>query len=697
MNQIPLRLRWASDELVVQPGTEVTVGRAPDNTITLSSSAVSRRHARLAHGDKGWVLYDLASTQGTFVDGVAVGEYAVTSDTRVVIGQGPESVPVQVTPLNPVSEGFEQEPTVGTSQGRLLGGADPRMQPTVGESPQPAAHHGPPPPPAGAAAAAGQRPGGALAPQAAPPTVIPDFTVPDVVTVTLEGKSHIVRKGDDARIGRERDNTIVVDHPVVSRHHARLHHDDTGWVLVDMGSATGTWDRGNRVARIELSGRHEVVLGEPSTGLPVTLDAPVRSAAEPAWGSGRSAKQPGSKLLVPVIAGIVLLAVLAGLFVGTRERGGLDQDRLARATVRILDPASGSSGSGSIIDAKRGLILTNAHVAAPAASGTGVRNTLFEDEVKKSANPRQLLIQVAPGLDRAAQARFRAEVVAVDGYLDLAVIKIVQTLSSTQVDQKDLDELTEVPVRYTEISSGDSVTAVGFPGAAGSASATLTRGIVSGLVADARLRSNRAFINLDAQIAPGNSGGLAADSKGRLVGVPTRGRFIRANSSSIGTAPIIGTISSMRPVTLAKPLIDAARSGQPYKSPWAVDLPAGAAITALNHTGPGAVGEVAAECSRSQPREGIVSFAADYTGFPADTHTDVMALLYELKGDVLGDVVGIALTVYPTTFPAAGCLTLTFEADGAVPAGNYLLKIGAGANHRVLYEQTIAYPATASP
>ncbi|MEO6712549.1 MAG: FHA domain-containing protein [Mycobacteriales bacterium] len=693
MTQTPLRLRWASDELVVQPGTEVSIGRAPENTITLSSSAVSRRHARLAHSDDGWVLYDLASTQGTFVDGVAIGEYALTSDTSVVIGQGAESVHVQVTPLHPASDGFEQEPTLGTSQGRLVGGVDPRMQPTVGESPPPPAQHAPPAPPAGAAPVDGQRPGGALAPQAAPPTVIPDFAVPDVVTVTLEGTSHVVRKGDDARIGRERDNTIVVDHSVVSRHHARLHHDDTGWVLVDMGSATGTWERGNRVSRIELSGRHEVVLGEPTTGLPVTLEAPVRSAAEPAPGSGQVAKRPGSKLLVPAIVGIVVLAVLAGAFAWTRDRGGLDQDRLARATVRIIDPSSGASGSGSIIDAKRGLILTNAHVAAPAASGTGVRNTLFEDEVKKSANPRQLLIQVAPGLDRAAQARFRAEVVAVDGYLDLAVIKIVQTLSSTQVDQKDLDDLTEVPVRYTDISSGESVTAVGFPGAAGSASATLTRGIVSGLVADARLSTNRAFINLDAQIAPGNSGGLAADSKGRLVGVPTRGRFIRANATSVGAAPIIGTISSMRPVALAKPLIDTARSGQQYTSPWASDLPAGAAITALRYTAPVTAGEVAAECGRSEPREGIVSFAVDYTGFTADKHTDVMALLYDKKDDV----VGVALSVYPTAFPAAGCLTLTFQAEGAVPAGDYKLKIGAGANHRVLYEQVITYPAAPAP
>ncbi len=51
---------------------ETLLGRSNDNTIALPDATVSSRHGRMVHGKKGWVVEDLGSTNGTFVNGQRV-------------------------------------------------------------------------------------------------------------------------------------------------------------------------------------------------------------------------------------------------------------------------------------------------------------------------------------------------------------------------------------------------------------------------------------------------------------------------------------------------------------------------------------------------------------------------------------------------------------------------------------------------
>ena len=68
-------------------GEQLTVGRDATNEIVINDSEISRRHARLTFQGGKYVLEDLGSTNGTFVNGQPVRRVALTDGTRVTLGR----------------------------------------------------------------------------------------------------------------------------------------------------------------------------------------------------------------------------------------------------------------------------------------------------------------------------------------------------------------------------------------------------------------------------------------------------------------------------------------------------------------------------------------------------------------------------------------------------------------------------------
>ena len=66
-------------------GMLTTIGRTPDNQIVIPSREVSRKHAEVVLGQGGYVLRDLGSPNGTYVNGKKITEHALQEGDRVTL------------------------------------------------------------------------------------------------------------------------------------------------------------------------------------------------------------------------------------------------------------------------------------------------------------------------------------------------------------------------------------------------------------------------------------------------------------------------------------------------------------------------------------------------------------------------------------------------------------------------------------
>ncbi|MAY42597.1 MAG: serine endoprotease DegQ [Oceanospirillaceae bacterium] len=140
-----------------------------------------------------------------------------------------------------------------------------------------------------------------------------------------------------------------------------------------------------------------------------------------------------------------------------------------------------SAGSGVIVDAADGIVITNYHVI-------------------KSAD------EVHVGLIDGRS--FNAEIVGTDPELDIAILEI------------DADKLTALTIAdSSDVRVGDFVVAIGNPFGLGQ---TVTTGVVSALGRSGLgIEGYENFIQTDASINPGNSGGALVNLRGELVGINT--------------------------------------------------------------------------------------------------------------------------------------------------------------------------------
>lgn len=150
-------------------------------------------------------------------------------------------------------------------------------------------------------------------------------------------------------------------------------------------------------------------------------------------------------------------------------------------------------GSGVIINAKEGLVVTNFHVIDAA------------EEIK---------IATIDGRE------FNAQKVGADQHTDLALLKLEEFSNLSEIHISDSDNL----------QVGDFAIAIGNPFGLGQ---TVTSGIISALGRSGlNIENIENFIQTDAAINSGNSGGALINLKGELIGINTA--ILGPNGGSIG-------------------------------------------------------------------------------------------------------------------------------------------------------------------
>ena len=66
---------------------EVTIGRDPETDIQIDNISVSRVHAKIIEGPNYYLLEDLSSTNGTFVNGKRINKKYIKADDEITIGK----------------------------------------------------------------------------------------------------------------------------------------------------------------------------------------------------------------------------------------------------------------------------------------------------------------------------------------------------------------------------------------------------------------------------------------------------------------------------------------------------------------------------------------------------------------------------------------------------------------------------------
>ena len=219
-----------------------------------------------------------------------------------------------------------------------------------------------------------------------------------------------------------------------------------------------------------------VLTAWPAAGQTKSRAATAREAGTQSAADLSSALEATSRMVAPSVVEIFTISYKPGEGVVPRTADLLTAER--------------ASGSGVIVDAD-GFIVTNAHVVQGAQS--------LRVEIPT--------VPVGQSILANRSRTVTGEVVGIDQETDLAVVR---------VDERNLPALTFGD--SDELKQGQLILAFGSPLGLHN---SVSLGVVSGIARQLRPESPMIYVQTDASINPGSSGGPLVDLRGRVVGIDT--------------------------------------------------------------------------------------------------------------------------------------------------------------------------------
>ena len=382
----------ASKTVVHLVRDDYTIGRAEENTVRLTERNISRRHARLTKPGERWLLLDLTSYNGCYVNGQRVSEkHEIVHGDLVQLGDYRLQV-LDDSIIDPVS--FDKAVTMP---------AAPRSQALLGQ---------------------------------------PDRLV--MVVGPTVGAEFPLTQDQPLVLGRGEECDVSVNHPSVSRVHAEIQPlGDGRYEIVDRESANGVRVNGVELPRSLLDARDMIELGDVILKFIPAGDIYVPGADEsqkasaltlggasitplPHTPGGLAGLSQGMKLLG--IGSVVAIVVALALVISTRS--STSEPEIAAGSADGVD-----SAMRSLLEAKalldKGQIEAAVRKAAEIPESSNVRKTADYRQIqgawadalftkaadsKDPAQKRALLDQIAraTNVDSVRRKRAANELTALD-------------------------------------------------------------------------------------------------------------------------------------------------------------------------------------------------------------------------------------------------------------------------------------------
>ncbi|WP_083090427.1 ATP-binding cassette domain-containing protein [Actinomyces vulturis] len=302
-----------------------TVGRTPESGFQVSHPLVSRRHLVITPTAQGWKVI-CEGRNGMMVNGFPMSDVLVTDGMRIQLGDASGPV-IALTPAAAHADvtsgtGHQAPPSAASAQGTIPSGSVPAdahsrhaapSQPSTYSAPSPG-QHAVGTPQSGQAQQAGyqqqapysgyqQAPQGGYqqAPQggapAGGPSVHPSIPSGQAATTAMRinpqtgapevaGNSPVAmansaqaprmatveafRITSSGTIGRAPDNALVIDDPLISKHHARIDLTPQGITVTDLGSTNGIYLGRDRVPHVLVT--QPVMIGMGSSFVAISPD-----------------------------------------------------------------------------------------------------------------------------------------------------------------------------------------------------------------------------------------------------------------------------------------------------------------------------------------------------------------------------------------------------------------------------------------
>jgi len=181
-----------------------------------------------------------------------------------------------------------------------------------------------------------------------------------------------------------------------------------------------------------------------------------------------------------------------------------------------------SRGSGTMIHSS-GVILTNAHIIPANYGGYGGSYQCIVSIPDPATGEPRDLYYGSPMVVDALSKKYDLAFIKIEGTYEEEGSKLPKAVFPSQFVSYD-------DAKYCrnngELALGDKVRVYGYPEIGGGKNLIITEGIVSGFDRE------RGYIFTSAKMSHGNSGGLAVDANGCMIGIPTR--VNRDNLESLG-------------------------------------------------------------------------------------------------------------------------------------------------------------------